>query len=89
MPFYPSPQKDDGYDIADFYNVHPALGSLGDFVEFMRTVRRRMQELGVYASMIDQCVMLLDFWIENLGSDRASFDSLSQIVASMRVSASR
>ena len=41
MPFYPSPQKDDGYDIADFYNVHPALGSLGDFVEFMRTAKDR------------------------------------------------
>jgi maltose alpha-D-glucosyltransferase/alpha-amylase len=31
MPFYPSPLKDDGYDIADFYNVHPTLGTVEDF----------------------------------------------------------
>ncbi len=36
MPCYPSPLKDDGYDIADFYSVHPMLGSLGDFVEFVQ-----------------------------------------------------
>ena len=31
MPFFPSPLKDDGYDIADFYSIHPALGTLADF----------------------------------------------------------
>jgi maltose alpha-D-glucosyltransferase/alpha-amylase len=31
LPFYPSPLKDDGYDIADYLDVHPALGSLDDF----------------------------------------------------------
>src|ERR1700675_3764722 len=31
MPFYPSPLKDDGYDIADFYKVHPTLGTVEDF----------------------------------------------------------
>ena len=41
MPFYPSPNRDDGYDISDFYNVHPDYGTLGDFVEFMRTARDR------------------------------------------------
>src|SRR4051812_9646753 len=34
MPFFPSPQRDDGYDIADYYNVDPRYGTLGDFVEF-------------------------------------------------------
>jgi maltose alpha-D-glucosyltransferase/alpha-amylase len=34
MPFQPSPHRDDGYDIADYYNVDPRYGSLGDFVEF-------------------------------------------------------
>src|ERR1700678_2856842 len=31
MPFYPSPLKDDGYDISDYQNVHPHYGSLEDF----------------------------------------------------------
>ena len=38
MPFSP-PDRDDGYDISDFYGVDPRLGTLGDFVEFMRTAR--------------------------------------------------
>ena len=41
MPFYPSPNRDDGYDITDFYAVHPKLGTLGDFVELVRTARDR------------------------------------------------
>jgi maltose alpha-D-glucosyltransferase/alpha-amylase len=41
MPFYPSPDRDDGYDITDFYGVDPRLGTLGDFVEFVRTARDR------------------------------------------------
>jgi maltose alpha-D-glucosyltransferase / alpha-amylase len=31
LPFYPSPLKDDGYDIADYQNVHPMYGTLDDF----------------------------------------------------------
>ena len=41
MPFYPSPNRDDGYDISDFYGVDPRLGTLGDFVEFVRTAGDR------------------------------------------------
>jgi maltose alpha-D-glucosyltransferase/alpha-amylase len=36
LPFYPSPLKDDGYDIADYTNVHPMYGTLGDFKTFLR-----------------------------------------------------
>lgn len=37
MPFYPSPLRDDGYDVSDYYTVHSRMGDLGDFVEFVRT----------------------------------------------------
>jgi maltose alpha-D-glucosyltransferase/alpha-amylase len=41
MPFYTSPNRDDGYDIVDFYAVDPKLGTFGDFTEFVRTARDR------------------------------------------------
>jgi len=41
MPFQPSPWRDDGYDIADYYNVDPRHGTLGDFVEFTQGCRQR------------------------------------------------
>jgi trehalose synthase len=41
MPFYPSPNRDDGYDIMDYYGVDPRLGSLGDFVALVRTAKDR------------------------------------------------
>lgn len=36
LPFYPSPLRDDGYDIADYTNVHPDYGTLTDFRQFLR-----------------------------------------------------
>jgi trehalose synthase len=41
MPFYPSPRCDDGYDITDYYGVDPRFGTLGDFVELVRTAADR------------------------------------------------
>jgi len=35
LPFYPTPNRDNGYDIKDYYGVDPRLGTLGDFVEFV------------------------------------------------------
>jgi maltose alpha-D-glucosyltransferase/alpha-amylase len=40
-PFQPTPNRDNGYDVSDFYGVDPRHGSSGDFVEFMRQARRR------------------------------------------------
>ena len=40
-PFYPSPNRDNGYDISDFYGVDDRLGNPGDFVEFIRSARER------------------------------------------------
>jgi maltose alpha-D-glucosyltransferase / alpha-amylase len=41
LPFYPSPLKDDGYDIADYADVHPHYGSLRDFKEFLDAAHER------------------------------------------------
>ncbi len=41
LPFFPSPWKDDGYDISDFRSVHPAYGTLRDFQSFLKEAHRR------------------------------------------------
>jgi maltose alpha-D-glucosyltransferase/alpha-amylase len=41
LPFYPSPLKDDGYDISDYSAVHPDCGTLQDFKQFVRAAHRR------------------------------------------------
>ncbi len=41
LPFYPSPLRDDGYDIADYTDVHPDYGTLRDFKNFMRAAHDR------------------------------------------------
>ncbi|HUF82341.1 MAG TPA: maltose alpha-D-glucosyltransferase [Burkholderiales bacterium] len=41
QPFYPSPLKDDGYDVSDYHDVHPHYGTLDDFRLFMRETQKR------------------------------------------------
>jgi len=41
LPFYPSPLRDDGYDIADYTSVHPAYGLLQDFKDFLAAAHNR------------------------------------------------
>src|ERR1700752_2593876 len=41
LPFYPSPLKDDGYDIGDYRNVNPSYGTLADFRHFVKEAHRR------------------------------------------------
>jgi len=41
LPFYPSPMKDDGYDIADYFRVNPEFGTLRDYKTFLREAHRR------------------------------------------------
>ncbi|MFC7553289.1 alpha-amylase family glycosyl hydrolase [Pseudoroseomonas wenyumeiae] len=41
MPFQPSPGRDNGYDVSDYYNVDPRYGTLGDFVEFTHGCHQR------------------------------------------------
>ncbi len=41
MPMYPSPLKDDGYDVADYYDIHPDYGTLEDFKAFLDAAHER------------------------------------------------
>jgi maltose alpha-D-glucosyltransferase / alpha-amylase len=41
LPFFPTPNRDNGYDVTDYYGVDPRLGTLGDFVEFMHQAHER------------------------------------------------
>ncbi len=41
LPFYPSPGRDDGYDIADYGDINPAFGTMKDFRRFMHEAKRR------------------------------------------------
>jgi maltose alpha-D-glucosyltransferase / alpha-amylase len=41
LPFYPSPLRDDGYDIADYTGIHPQYGAMRDFRAFLRGAHRR------------------------------------------------
>jgi len=50
LPFYPSPLRDDGYDIADYTDVHPTYGTLRDFRTLLREAHRR--ELRVITELV-------------------------------------
>ncbi len=41
LPFYPSPLRDDGYDIADYYNINPSYGNTDDFKQFLDEAHKR------------------------------------------------
>jgi maltose alpha-D-glucosyltransferase/alpha-amylase len=41
LPFYPSPLRDDGYDIADYYAIHPDYGTIRDFKQFLKAAHQR------------------------------------------------
>ena len=63
LPIYPSPLKDDGYDISDFYNVHPDLGTLEDFKKLVDETHQR--GMRIIADLVvnhtsDQCRWFLE-----------------------------
>lgn len=41
LPFYPSPLRDDGYDISDYYNIQPIYGNMAAFKDFIEAAHRR------------------------------------------------
>ena len=51
LPFFPSPWRDDGYDIADYTTIHSAYGTPRDFQTFLREAHR---DLRVITEVVDQ-----------------------------------
>jgi trehalose synthase len=70
MPFYPTPNRDNGYDIADFYGVDPRLGTLGDVVEFLRAARER--GIRVIADLVVNHTSVDHPWFQAARADRDS-----------------
>jgi len=70
MPFYPTPSRDDGYDIVDFYSVDPRLGTSGEFAVFIRTARDR--GLRVIADLVVNHTSDQHPWFKAARADRRS-----------------
>jgi maltose alpha-D-glucosyltransferase/alpha-amylase len=76
LPFYPSPLKDDGYDIADYTNINPSFGNLRDFKAFLREAHRR--GLKVITELVVNHTSDQHPWFQNArrakpGSNRRNF----------------
>jgi maltose alpha-D-glucosyltransferase/alpha-amylase len=69
-PFQPTPNRDNGYDVADFYGVDPRLGSLGDFVEFVHEARSR--GIRVLADLVVNHTSDRHPWFRRASEDRDS-----------------
>jgi maltose alpha-D-glucosyltransferase/alpha-amylase len=69
-PIHPSPNRDDGYDVADFYGVDPRLGTLGDFAEFVHQAANR--GLRVIIDLVVNHTSNQHPWFQAARSDPAS-----------------
>ena len=70
LPFYPSPLRDDGYDIADYCDIAPAYGSMADFEAFLREAHRR--GLRVIADLVVNHTSDQHPWFQEARRDPAS-----------------
>src|ERR1700745_1195524 len=68
MPFQASPQRDDGYDVADYYNVDPRYGTLGDFVEFAHGAKQR--GIRVIIDLVVNHTSNQHPWVKRAGAER-------------------
>jgi glycosidase len=70
MPFYPTPNRDDGYDITDYLAVDPRLGDLGDVVDAIRHARDR--GLRVIVDLVVNHTSDEHPWFRSARADRVS-----------------
>jgi maltose alpha-D-glucosyltransferase/alpha-amylase len=67
MPFYPSPGRDDGYDVADYAAVDPRFGDMADFTEFI--VEARERGMHVVVDLIPNHTSIQHPWFQAARSD--------------------
>jgi trehalose synthase len=70
MPFFPSPRRDDGYDVTDFYGVDGRFGTPGDFVELIRTAADR--GIRVIADLVPNHTSIDHPWFQSARKGRDS-----------------
>ena len=70
LPMYPSPLRDDGYDISDFYGIHPSYGTVEDFQKFLDAAHDR--GLRVIADLVMNHTSDQHPWFQSARSDPAS-----------------
>jgi maltose alpha-D-glucosyltransferase/alpha-amylase len=70
LPMYPSPLRDDGYDIADFFGIHPSYGTVEDFEKFLDAAHAR--GLRVIADLVMNHTSDQHPWFQAARSDPAS-----------------
>jgi maltose alpha-D-glucosyltransferase/alpha-amylase len=70
LPMYPSPLRDGGYDIADFYSIHPDYGTVDDFHTFVDAAHRR--GIRVIADLVMNHTSSDHAWFQESRSDPAS-----------------
>jgi maltose alpha-D-glucosyltransferase/alpha-amylase len=70
QPMYPSPFKDDGYDISDYTNIHPSYGTLSDFKEFLAAAHDR--GLRVIIELVLNHTSDQHVWFQEARSSRSS-----------------
>ena len=70
QPFFPSPGRDHGYDISDYYAIDPRYGTLGDFVEFSRAAGDR--GIRVIADLVVNHTSIDHWWFQAARRDKRS-----------------
>lgn len=70
LPFYESPNRDNGYDVSNYYSVDARLGTLGDFVRFARGARNR--GIRVIVDLVVNHTSIDHPWFQEARADRSS-----------------
>ncbi len=71
QPFYPSPDRDNGYDVTDYFGVDPRYGSLGDLTEVIRTAREH--GIRVIADLVVNHTSIDHPWFQAAGDRRSRY----------------